>query len=103
LSPDPARLAKWRKRLGTLPRPLVAMVWAGRPNHYNDANRSMTLADLAPLAAVPDVTFLSVQKGPKADEAKTPPSGMALLSLSDEIKDFEDTAAILSVADLLVS
>lgn len=102
LAPEPGRLARWRKRLARLPRPLVAVVWAGRPEHHNDANRSMALADFAPLA-LPGVTFLAVQKGPKAAEAKAPPAGMSLVSLSDEIRDFEDTAAILSIADLLVS
>jgi hypothetical protein len=102
LSADPARLAKWRRKLGRYQRPLVALVWAGRPSHFNDANRSMSLADLAPLA-VPGVTFLSVQKGPKADQAKAPPAGMNLVSLGDDIHDFEDTAAILSIADLLIS
>ncbi len=102
LSPDAKRLAKWRKRLAKLPRPLVALVWAGRPTHHNDANRSMTLADLAPLA-LPGVTFLAVQKGPKAAEANTPPAGMNLISLDEDIADFEDTAAILSIADLLIS
>lgn len=102
MTADPARLAKWRERLAHLPRPLVALVWAGRPTHNNDARRSMALADLAPLGAS-GVTFLSVQKGPAAAQAATPPEGMNLLSLSDEIEDFEDTAAILSIADLLVS
>lgn len=102
LFPDTKRLAKWRKRLAKLPRPLVGLVWAGRPTHHNDANRSMTLADLAPLA-LPGVTFLAVQKGPKAIEAKTPPAGMSIVPLDGEIKDFEDTAAILSIADLLIS
>lgn len=102
LSPDPKRLARWRKRLAALPRPLVVLVWAGRPTHHNDANRSMALADLAPLA-LPGVTFLAAQKGPKAAEAKTPPAGMNIVSLDDDIKDFEDTAAILSLADLLIS
>ena len=102
MTADPARLAKWRARLAHLPRPLVALVWAGRPTHNNDARRSMALADLAPLGAS-GVTFLSVQKGPAAAQAATPPEGMNLLSLSDEIEDFEDTAAILSIADLLVS
>jgi ADP-heptose:LPS heptosyltransferase len=32
-----------------------------------------------------------------------PPPGMAVVSLRDEIGDFEDTAAILGIADLLVS
>jgi Glycosyltransferase family 9 (heptosyltransferase) len=102
LSADPQRLAKWRQRLADLPRPLVALAWAGRPTHLNDANRSMTLAQLAPLAQ-PGVTFLSIQKGPAEDQVATPPAGMSLVSLSSEIHDFEDTAAILSIADLLIS
>lgn len=102
LSPSPTRVAKWRKRLAKLPRPLVGLVWAGRPSHHNDANRSMSLADLAPLA-MPGVSFLAVQKGPKAAQAKTPPEGMSVLALDDEIADFEDTAAILAIADLLIS
>lgn len=102
LTPDPMRLQTWRERLAHLPRPLVALAWAGRPNHQNDINRSLDLADLAPLAR-PGVTFLAVQKGPKAGQAETPPPGMNLVSLSDRIEDFEDTAAILSLADLLIS
>ncbi len=102
LAATPKHLAKWRKRLAGLPRPLVGLVWAGRPAHHNDGNRSMNLADLAPLA-LPGVTFLAVQKGPKAAQGKTPPAGMNVLSLDEEIRDFEDTAAILSIADLLIS
>lgn len=102
LSPDPRRVEQWRQRLAALPRPLVALVWAGRPTHPNDANRSLSLAQLAPLAQA-DVSFVSIQKGPAAAQADTPPHGMALLSVSDEIDDFEDTAAILCVADLLIS
>lgn len=102
LSADPARLAHWQQRLAGLPRPLVALVWAGRPTHSNDANRSMTLAELAPLGAN-GATFLAIQKGPKADESKNPPAGLSMVSLSDEIGDFEDTAAILSITDLLIS
>ncbi|SOE99411.1 Glycosyltransferase family 9 (heptosyltransferase) [Burkholderia sp. OK233] len=102
LRPDPERVERWRQRLAGLPRPLVALVWAGRPTHFNDANRSLTLAQLAPLAQ-PGVTFLSIQKGPAEAQAARPPAGMSLVSLSDEIHDFEDTAAILAIADLLVS
>jgi hypothetical protein len=102
LSADSQRLERWRARLAGLPRPLVALVWAGRPTHVNDANRSLTLAQLAPLAHS-GVTFLSIQKGPAAAQAASPPPGMSIISLSDEIRDFEDTAAILANADLLIS
>jgi hypothetical protein len=102
LQPDPQRVERWRQRIGDLPRPLVALAWAGRPTHFNDHNRSMTLAQLAPLGSA-GATFLSIQKGPAAVQADTPPAGMSMLSLSNEIADFEDTAAILSLADLLIS
>ena len=102
LKPDPDRLAYWQKRLAALPRPIVALVWAGRPTHTNDANRSMKLSDFAPLAH-PNIQFIAIQKGPPATQALTPPEGMNILSLDQEIKDFDDTAAILCVADLLIS
>lgn len=102
LQPDPARLAHWHERLGALPRPLVALNWAGRPTHFNDAARSMAFPMLAPLAAA-KATFLSIQMGEAAAQAQSVPAGMRLERLSGEIADFDDTAAILSVADLLVS
>ncbi len=102
LAAEPKRLEKWRTRLSDLVRPLVALDWAGRPTHFNDANRSTKLETFAPLAEM-GATFLSIQKGPKAAEAKTPPAGMKLVDLSSEIADFDDTAAVLSLADLLIS
>ena len=102
LTADPARLRHWRARLAELPRPLVALTWAGRPSHTNDAKRSMSLEMLAGLA-VPGVHFLAIQTGPAAAQALAPPAGMAITSLDAEIHDFEDTAAILMLADVLVS
>jgi hypothetical protein len=102
VSPDPQRIERWRQRLAELPRPLVALVWAGRPTHPNDANRSLDLTELAPLAQA-SVSFVAIQKGPTATQAASPPNGMRLLSLSDAIGDFEDTAAILCLSDLLIS
>jgi hypothetical protein len=102
LNADTERVERWRIQLADLPRPWVALCWAGRPTHFNDRARSMALAELAPLA-LPGVTFLSLQKGPKAQEASQPPAGMRLVALGDELQDFEDTAAVLMLADLLIS
>ena len=102
LSPDPVRVERWRARLAPLGGVKLALCWAGRPTHSNDAARSMSVADLSPLA-MPGITFLSVQKGEKAVQAHHPPPGMAIIPIGDEIKDFEDTAAVLNLADGLVS
>lgn len=102
LSADPDRVERWRRRLDGVPRPWVALVWAGRPTHSNDRNRSLRLDDLAPLAR-PGVSFLALQKGPAATQAAQPPAGMELLALDGEIHDFEDSAALLELADLLIS
>ncbi len=102
LAADPARVDTWRQRLADLPRPLVGLVWAGRPSHANDARRSLSLAELAPLAR-PGISFLGLQKGPAAEQAMLAPPGMAFSSLSADIQDFDDTAAILSLLDVLVS
>ncbi len=100
LSANPDHIQRWRKRLNELPRPLVALVWAGRPTP--DPNRSLPLASLAPLA-LEGLTYLSLQIGPKAVEAKSAPDGMKLIDLSQEIMGFDDTAAILQLVDLLIS
>lgn len=102
LTADPARVAHWQERLKDLPRPLVCLVWAGRPTHLNDQQRSMSLAGMAPLGKS-GATFLSVQKGERAEDALTPPDGMTMVSLSTEIESFEDTAAIFMATDLLIS
>ena len=102
LRADPLRLARWRARLATLPRPWVGLVWAGQPSHPNDAQRSMALADLAPLAH-PGITFISLQRGAAAAQADTPPPGMAMVSISQDLHDFDDTAAVISLLDVLVS
>jgi hypothetical protein len=47
---EPARAACWRERLKALTPArfrTIGLVWAGRPTHGNDANRSMPLAVLA--------------------------------------------------------
>ncbi len=102
LTADPERVEHWRQRLAGLPGKRVALFWSGRPTHFNDAARSMSLEDLAPLA-MPGVTFLSLQKGDKAVQAHRPPPGMHVVPIADETKDFADTAAVLSLADLLIS
>ena len=107
LRAEPELAAHWGARLSRLPAfqtgLRVGLVWAGSPEHRNDRNRSLALERLAPLAAAPNVSFVSLQKGAGAGQAAHPPAGMALIDLGPEIGNFADTAAILQHLDLVVT
>ena len=106
LRADEARAAHWRARLdGLLPRGYrrIGLVWAGRPEHQNDRNRSLSLATLAPLGTRDDLALVALQKGPASAQLGAWYGRAPLVNLAAEIADFEDTAAILDALDLLVT
>jgi tetratricopeptide (TPR) repeat protein len=103
LTADPERVAFWKQRLGSSKKRRVALVWAGRPTHGNDANRSLALRHLESLTRLPNVEVVSVQKGEAVAQIGLLPAGCKVLNLSPEINTFEDTAAILSLVDELVT
>ena len=78
----------------------VGLVWKGNPRFENDAERSLShLHLLNPLAAIPGLAFISLQKGADEDES----ASWLATALGPQIQDFADTAAIVAQLDLLVS
>ncbi len=98
-----ARIAEWRPRLEALPAPRVALVWSGRSTHVNDRNRSISLPQLAPLLDIAGVSFVSVQREPRAAEAELLTRESRLRHVGDDLNDFSDTAAVLALVDLVIS
>ena len=117
LSPDPEAVAVWRDRLaddairiGHEPALRIGLVWAGGTRPWQreaslwERRRSTGLATLAPLAgASPDTVFYSLQIGEAGREAAAPPSGMCLIDPTNEIHSFDDTAALVSLLDLVIA
>ena len=98
LSPDPARLAAWRDRLGPAGRPRVVLAWRGSAAHRNDARRSMPLAMLAP--QLPDgIEYLSLQKDMRAEDAEALRAIPGARDLGAAVGDFADSAAVCALAD----
>jgi hypothetical protein len=106
---DAQRIARWRERLASdaaapgVARLRVGLVWAGRPQQWDDRKRSISLAMLAPLARAAGVAFYSLQVGAAAAQGATPPPGMTLIDHAAHIADFADTAALASQLDLLIT
>jgi hypothetical protein len=106
LRADPVRVAAWRQRLdGLVPAGFkrVGIVWAGRPTHNNDRRRSTTLASFGPIASVPRVALVSLQKGPSADQAGRYFGRAPLVNIGAEIGDYDDTMALLSSLDQVIT
>jgi tetratricopeptide (TPR) repeat protein len=114
LSADQAHLQKWSARIEKLPRPRIALAWAGNPAHDNDRNRSIALSTLAPLFPPPNpppqagegrvgASFISIQRDVRSSDAAQLGATNELTHLGGELADFNDTAAVLSLCDLLIT
>jgi tetratricopeptide (TPR) repeat protein len=106
LRADPAKAAEWAACLSALSPPgyyKVGIVWAGRPTHTNDDNRSTSLATFAPLADLSGVTLFSLQKGETQAQIGNYWGRAPLINLGPEIRDFGDTMAIVESLDLVVT
>lgn len=96
----PATLAE--HRLPPTDKMRVGLCWAGgftegQPGHWSE-RRSFDLVQYAPLAAVPDVEFVSLQLGPRAEQ-----TGVPVLRVLQPGFDYLDTAAIISQLQLVIT
>lgn len=109
IAADPDRVALWAERLGALPGWRVGLVWAGNPRlamaalNKVDARRSLPLARLRPLLALPGVSLVSLQKGDAAAQIGDLPPGERPFDPMASVTSFADTAAILANLDLVIT
>jgi tetratricopeptide (TPR) repeat protein len=81
----------------------VGLVWAGKPSHRNDRNRSLPFSAMAPLLETAGVDFYSLQLGDPADTVSRNGYSALLTDLRPAIKDFGDSAALITSLDLIIS
>src|SRR5262249_32794632 len=116
LSADAATIEQWRAALA---RALdvsdlasvykIGIAWQGNPQNKIDRWRSFPLGMLAPLAEVPGVRLISLQKDAGTEQiralgGKFPVTelGSGVEGLEDR-RDFLDTAALMSLVDLVIT
>jgi tetratricopeptide (TPR) repeat protein len=102
LAADPERLQHWQARLGPAQMRRIGLVWAGNAGHGNDRRRSMPLAAAAPLFGRGAEVISLQHQLPERDRASLAAlPGLRLLG--QECRDFADTAALLSLLDVVVT
>lgn len=103
LFPSEQAQKRWASKINDAAgkRKKVGIVWAGRPTHSNDSNRSLALEQLKPLLDVEGICFYSIQVGDRERDLTDDYS--QVINLGKDIKTYEDTAGIFSVLDLLIT
>lgn len=81
----------------------VGVTWAGDRNHKNDHNRSINIDHFSQVLDLPGVQFYSLQKGGHEADIKAHAFDPMLRDLSPHIRDFADTASLISHLDLVIS
>ena len=103
IAPDDAAVAQWAQRLPQTAMPRVGLVWSGGPTHENDRRRSLTLAQIAPLLANPNIFFYSLNPGIGESDVAALGKYANVLHVGSQFRDFSDTAAVVSLIDLVVT
>jgi Tetratricopeptide repeat len=101
---DPQLCEHWRQRLAPFFGNKIGLCWLASDKHPAGPKRSIPLAVLAPLTALPGLHFFSLQKGPGAEEVNSLPSIVDLGQQLDETTGaFVETSAVLNNLDLLIT
>ncbi len=125
LSPDAATVQRWRPIVDRClestavdaPASVAAggrvfrigVAWQGNPRNRIDRWRSFPLGLLAPIADLPGVRLISLQKGQGTEQISSAGHRFPIAVLpeagagDDDRRDFLDTAAIMSLLDLVIA
>lgn len=99
LKVDQQKAEYWKEKLYTDKKLKIGLVWKGNANHEYDFKRSCALENFNNLLKNDDVAFYSLQLKHEDNEL----NNTKVVDLSNEIKSFEDTAAIISNLDLVIT
>jgi len=95
-------IEKWRSKLNGAELK-VGVAWAGNPNYPQDQDRSILLKNILPILEAKGARFFSLQKDLRHGDKEALDGISQVVRLDQEMNDFEDTAAIMSFLDLVIS
>ena len=103
LSASEDRIIKWKQRLPPSGKRRIGIAWAGNPAFNGDRTRSIGLPRLSPLLSVAGVELYSIQRDLRDGDRDILRRHPQVVQLGDAMEDFDDTAAIISLLDLVIS
>lgn len=106
LRAEPERVERWRERLGDHGFK-IGICWQGNRNAEVDSGRSFSLRFFEPLAKLPGVRLISLQKHDGVEQLLEVPGGLQIETLGADFDNppdaFIDTAAVMESLDLIIT
>lgn len=102
LKGSPGKVAAWRARLGERRVPRVGIVWSGSTGHQNDRNRSIPFAEFRQMLQE-GVDYCCLQKEIRPADRAALAEHREIRTFENELQDFADTAALVELADLVIT
>jgi hypothetical protein len=81
----------------------IGIAWAGNPRYKADRMRSTNIETLLPLLRNSGITWISLQKGPAAEQLSTLPGDVFVWDGSSNDRDMAETAALAATLDLVIT
>ncbi|HVX63577.1 MAG TPA: FkbM family methyltransferase [Pirellulales bacterium] len=107
LRPDPYLVEQWGRELASIRSFKVGIAWKGSPKNRMDHVRSIPLLAFEPLARVPGVQLISLQKGIGSEQVKEVGGRFSVIDLAQRLDltsgAFMDTAAVMQHLDLVIT
>jgi tetratricopeptide (TPR) repeat protein len=104
---DPTGQEMWQRELSRYNGFKIGIAWQGNPRYLKDRERSIALIHFAPLARVPGVCLISLQKGAGAEQLKLVTNQFLVIDLGDRLDEtsgaFMDTAGVMKNLDLVIT
>ncbi|HEX4142545.1 MAG TPA: tetratricopeptide repeat protein [Pirellulales bacterium] len=105
LRADPVLGEQWRRELAGIEGLKIGIAWQGARDYLLDRWRSIPLAQFAPLARMPGVRLISLQKGFGSEQIAA--VDFPVVDFSDRLDEaagpYMDTAALISGLDLVIT
>jgi tetratricopeptide (TPR) repeat protein len=98
------KVREWAQRMPAADGRLrIGLAWSGSLKQVNNNNRAVRLSQLSPVLDMPGVQCFSLQKGDFGSFTDVAPDPAQLVDLTDEWRDFTDSAAMIENLDIVIT
>lgn len=100
---NPKKVEAWQNKLGAKIKPRIGIAWSSTSKFKNDSKRSMQLSEFLKALPKDDYEYVCLQKEIKECDKEILRQQHNISFYGEDLRSFEDTAALIECVDLVIS